>query len=101
MKKMRTLVRNNAQKNKEKFQREVAILQEEQELKNKAKKNPKYKKQLEKFLETKDKKISNIYKNYGPDEDITLTNMSKQNVDEIIKTDGALISESRLKAYGL
>lgn len=61
MKKMKTLVRSNAEKNKEKFLKEIEILQEEQELRNLAKKNPKHKKKLEKFLETKDERIKSIY----------------------------------------
>ena len=103
MKKMRTLVRNNAQKNREKFLKEIEILQEEQELKLQAKKNPRYKKKLDKFLETKEQRITNIYKEHSGRDDsgVKLTNLSKQNVDEIIKNDGALISQSRLKAYGL
>lgn len=104
MKKMKTLVRSSAQKNKEKFLKEIEILQEEQELKNLAKKNPKHKKKLEKFLETKEERIRCIYADDSDsraNNSVKLTNLTKQNVDEIIKSDGALISQSRLKAYGL
>lgn len=97
---MRTLVRNNAERNKEKFNKEISLLREEEVLRNKAKKNPKLKKKLQRFLDEKEDKIHRIY-NDGREvkAEIMLTNMTKTEIDHAIRHEGALVSDDRLKSY--
>ena len=107
MKKMRTLVRNNAEKNKAMFNQEVALLRKEMDLKNKARKDPKYKKKLEKFRKKKDELIAEVYRDHSKaarkqrEAELVLKDMSKQEIDEAIEHEGALIDENRLKSYNL
>ena len=61
MRKMRTLVRESAEKNMGKMQLEMALMGEEDELKEMSKKGGKYKVKYEKFMEEKKDRIDEIY----------------------------------------
>lgn len=66
IRKMRTLVRESAERNMKKFQAEMALYQEEEELREAAKKGGKAQTKYEQFLAEKKERIEAIYKPEKP-----------------------------------
>jgi hypothetical protein len=100
MKKLISLVKISAEKNKQEVVRMIELDKEEEYLKMMAKKNQKYKKKLEKFYEKKEKVIRNQDARHKDDEDkekFKLTDMT--NVEEPTNLEDAGVSSQRLKSY--
>ena len=101
MKKMQSLIKINVEQNKEKFRQEIEIEEEEQRLKEKSIKKPKYKKKLEKFQAEKAERIKAIYAKNKRFNDTILTDMTKAEIEDANKNDAPLVNDSRLKSYNL
>jgi protein KRI1 len=107
LKKFRTLVRQSADKNKEKFMAEMKLNEEEEELKVLAKKSKKYQKKLEQFREEKAERVKLIRKSGGVDkrEKLIIRDMTGakdgDGVEGEMDGQNVPVSDARLKAYGL
>jgi len=100
LKKMRNLIRNNVAMNKAKLQQEIDLNEEEIALREKATKNPKLKKKLEKFLQEKPQRLQSIYAKKAR-ENTVLTDMTTAEIEEANKDGNMLISDTRLKSYNM
>lgn len=104
LRKLRWLVRESAEINQRKFAQEMEVHKQEAELKELSKKNKKYKKQYDQFMQDKEKIISDIY---ADSEDLLKKLKYKQNKmrdkndESIPQVTGGVITEDRLKSYGI
>jgi hypothetical protein len=102
LKKMLTLVKQSTEKNKQVAAHEIELSREEEHLKVLSKKNPKYKKKLEKFQEKKENVLkSHFYREkqerQEEREQMRVTDMT--NAEEQGGPQEADLSSSRLKSY--
>jgi hypothetical protein len=102
MKKLISLVKASAEKNKQEVVKMIELDKEEEYLKTMSKKNQKYKKKLEKFYEKKTKMMKNqSARDRGEEEreKVKITDMT--NAEEPMNLEETGISTSRLKTYNL
>ena len=102
MKKLISLVKASAEKNKQEVVKMIELDKEEEYLKTMSKKNQKYKKKLEKFYEKKTKMMKNqSARDRGEEEreKVKITDMT--NAEEPMNLKETGISTSRLKTYNL
>lgn len=102
MKKLISLVKASAEKNKQEVVRLIELEKEEEYLKSMAKKNQKYKKKLERFYEKKEGIIKNQEAKARDEEKrekMRLTDMT--NTEEPMNLEETGVSSSRLKTYNL
>lgn len=102
MKKLISLVKASAEKNKQEVVKMIELDKEEDYLKTMSKKNQKYKKKLEKFYEKKTKMMKNqSARDRGEEEreKVKITDMT--NAEEPMNLEETGISTSRLKTYNL
>lgn len=105
IRKLRTLVKESAERNQKRFLKETELLRQEEELKQKAKKSEKAKKEYDAFMAEKEERLAKIY---SQDDRILnkvtknqkKTDASEVQTEEVPKT-SLPIAKNRLESYGL